>query len=60
MANQKKLTRSDVYKQIDAFRGIAKQTADGKPSVESWAEAKRVAKEPGERKLQKLASGGKI
>ncbi len=45
MANSKKLTqltRADIYKQIDAFRGIVKRDANGKLSVEQWAETKRV------------------
>ena len=45
MASSKKLTRSDVFKQIDAFRGIVKQSPDNKPSAEQWVESKRAAKE---------------
>jgi hypothetical protein len=42
MADSKKLTRAEVYKQIDDFRGIARPGAAGKPSLEQWAAAKRV------------------
>jgi hypothetical protein len=55
MASQKKLTRADVYKQIDAFRGVVKQTPGDKPSVEQWAETKRAEKESGERKFSRPA-----
>ena len=41
MAAPKKLTRSEVYKQIDAFRGISNRGADGKLSLEQWAASKR-------------------
>jgi len=47
MAKLKKLSRADVHKQIDAFRGIFKRNADGKLSAEQWVEFKRV--ENGER-----------
>jgi len=60
MASSKKLTRADVYKQIDAFRGIAKPNPGDKPSVEQWAESKRAEKGLAEGKFQRLAaSGGK-
>jgi hypothetical protein len=60
MASSKKLTRADVHKQIDAFRGIVKQTPGDKPSVEQWAETKRAEKESGNGKFQRLAVlGGK-
>jgi hypothetical protein len=60
MASSKKLSRADVHKQIDAFRGIVKQTPGDKPSVEQWAESKREEKTSGERKFQRLAAvGGK-
>jgi hypothetical protein len=42
MAASKKLTRVDVYKQIDAFRGIADRGANGKPSVEQWVATKHA------------------
>jgi hypothetical protein len=42
MATPKKLTRAEVYKQIDAFRGIADRGANGKPSVEQWVATKRA------------------
>jgi hypothetical protein len=42
MAIPKKLTRAEVYKQIDAFRGISNNGADGKPSVEQWVASKHV------------------
>jgi len=42
MATPKKLTRAEVYKQIDAFRGISNRGADGKPSVEQWVASKRA------------------
>jgi hypothetical protein len=57
MANPKKLTqltRADIYKQIDAFRGIVKRDSDGKLSAEQWAETKRV--ELGNRKSQQSAA----
>jgi hypothetical protein len=53
MASSKKLSRADVHKQIDAFRGIVKQTPGDKPSVEQWAETKRAEQELGERKFQR-------
>ena len=55
MASPKKLTRADVHKQIDAFRGIVKQTPGDKPSVEQWAESKRAEKESGQGKFQRVA-----
>ena len=55
MASYKKLTRADVHKQIDAFRGIVKQTPGDKPSVEQWAESKRAEKASGEGTFQRLA-----
>jgi hypothetical protein len=42
MATPKKLTRAEVYKQIDAFRGVTGRDADGKPSVEQWVATKRA------------------
>jgi hypothetical protein len=42
MAKPKKLSRADVYKQIDAFRGILNRNANGKQSAEQWAESKRA------------------
>jgi hypothetical protein len=42
MADTKKLTRADVYKQIDAFRGVAQTAANGKPSAEQWAANRRT------------------
>lgn len=42
MAAPKKLTRAEVYKQIDAFRGISQRSADGKPTAEQWAATKRA------------------
>ena len=59
MASSKKLSRADVHKQIDAFRGIVKQTPGDKPSVEQWAAAKRGEKELEERKYQRLATLGR-
>jgi hypothetical protein len=47
MAKPKKLSRADVHKQIDAFRGILKRHPDGKLSAEQWMESKRA--ENGER-----------
>ena len=46
MAEPKKLTRAEVYKQIDAFRGITHRNADGKPTAEQWAASKRDETEP--------------
>jgi hypothetical protein len=54
MANPKKLTRADIYKQIDAFRGIVKRDSDGKLSAEQWAETRRV--ELGKGKFQQPAA----
>ena len=45
MAKPKKLSRADVCKQIDAFRGIVKQNADSKLSAEQWTETKRAESE---------------
>jgi pimeloyl-ACP methyl ester carboxylesterase len=42
MAALKKLTRAEVYKQIDNFRGIADRGANGKPSVEQWVASKHA------------------
>ena len=42
MATRKKLTRTEVYKQIDAFRGVSGRGADGKPTLEQWVAAKRA------------------
>jgi len=44
MVTPKKLTRAEVYKQIDAFRGVSGRDADGKPSVEQWVASKRADK----------------
>ncbi len=44
---KQKLSRADVHKQIDAFRGILKRNPDGKLSAEQWVETKRA--ENGER-----------
>ena len=41
MANPKKLTRAQVHKQIDAFRGIGRE-AEQKPSPEQWAAFQRA------------------
>ena len=50
MATPKKLTRAEVYKQIDAFRGISGRGADGKPSLEQWVASKRAnTKQPSRR-----------
>lgn len=60
MATAKKLTRADVYKQIDAFRGVAGRDADGKPSVEQWVAAKRAeTSPPARRALNGKAPNGK-
>jgi len=42
MATSKKLSRADVYKQIDAFRGIVKRNPGDQLSAEQWVESKRV------------------
>jgi hypothetical protein len=42
MATLKKLTRAEVYKQIDAFRGISERSTNGKPSVEQWVASKQT------------------
>jgi len=46
MATPKKLTRAEVYKQIDAFRGVSSRGTDGKPSLEQWVAAKHVESKP--------------
>jgi len=46
MADLKKLTRAEVYKQIDDFRGVSRPGTDGKPSLEQWAASKRVDTKP--------------
>lgn len=56
MATHKKLTRAEVYKQIDAFRGISNRGADGKPSVEQWVAAKRAETKP----LTRPGRNGKV
>ncbi len=42
----KKLTRAEVYKQIDAFRGVIGRGADGKPSLEKWLSDKQAESKP--------------
>ena len=60
MAKPKKLSRADVHRQIDAFRGIFKRNPDGKLSAEQWVESKRAAMEPVKRKpLRLVALSGK-
>ena len=56
MAKLKKLSRADVHKQIDAFRGIFKRNPDGKLSAEQWVETKRA--ENGERWAVKAKPAG--
>ena len=56
MAKPKKLSRADVYKQIDAFRGIVKYNSNGKLSAEQWTETKRA--ENGERWATKSKPAG--
>jgi hypothetical protein len=53
MASSKKLTRADVHKQIDAFRGIVKQNPGDKPTAGDWAESKRAEKELSTGKFQR-------
>jgi hypothetical protein len=50
MATPNKLTRAEVYKQIDAFRGLSGRSADGKPSLEQWVAAKHVETKPSVRR----------
>jgi hypothetical protein len=52
MAPPKKLTRAEVYKQIDAFRGVSGRGTDGKPSLEQWVATKRVETKPPPRRAQ--------
>jgi len=52
MAIAKKLTRAEVYKQIDAFRGVSGRGADGKPSLEQWLSAKQVETKPPTRRAR--------
>jgi hypothetical protein len=56
MATSKKLSRADVYKQIDAFRGIVKRSPGEQPSAEQWVEAKRAATAAGAGKFQPPAA----
>ena len=56
MATTKKLSRGDVYKQIDAFRGIFNRNPGGRASAEQWAESKRAEKESGGQKYQRSAA----
>lgn len=56
MADLKKLTRAEVYKQIDEFRRISRPGADGKPSLEQWAAAKQAETKPSARR----AANGKV
>ena len=46
MTPPKKLTRDEVYKQIDTFRGIAGRVGNGKPLPEQWVAEKSVVNEP--------------
>ncbi len=59
MAKPKKLSRADVHKQIDAFRGIFKRAPDGKLSAEQWVESKRVETESEKRKPLRLVALGR-
>jgi len=52
MADPKKLTRAEVYKQIDDFRGISRPGTSGKLSLESWATSKRVDTRPPPRRAR--------
>jgi len=52
MATSKKLSRADVYKQIDAFRGIVKRNPGEQPSAEQWVESKRAANASGTEEFQ--------
>jgi len=56
MAESKKLTRAEVYKQIDDFRGVSRPGADGKPSLEQWAASKKAETKPPSRR----ARNGKV
>jgi hypothetical protein len=55
---KQKLSRADVHKQIDAFRGILKRTPDGKLSAEQWVETKRA--ENGDRWAVKSKTAARI
>jgi hypothetical protein len=57
MATPNKLTRAEVYKQIDAFRGLSGRGADGKPSLEQWVAAKHVETKPPVRRAPGKAMG---
>jgi hypothetical protein len=56
MADLKKLTRAEVYKQIDDFRGVSRPGTNGKPSLEQWAAAKQAETKPPSRR----ARNGKV
>jgi len=42
MASPKKLTRADVFKQIDAFRGVFNRKLGEPMSAPQWVESKRA------------------
>ena len=44
MVTPKRLTRAEVYKQIDAFRGVTGRGTNGKLSLEQWVASKRADK----------------
>ena len=55
---KQKLSRADVHKQIDAFRGILKRSPDGNLSAEQWVATKRA--ENGERFKLKPKTAARI
>ena len=53
MANPQKLSRADVFRHIDAFRGIVNRRPGARLSAEQWAEFKRAERELAQKKAQR-------
>jgi hypothetical protein len=58
MASRKKLSRADVYKQIDAFRAIHKQKPGAKSVVQEHPEERRAERTRENRRKGKAKSTG--
>ncbi|MGA2241678.1 MAG: hypothetical protein ABSH11_06525 [Verrucomicrobiota bacterium] len=52
MTTPRKLTRAEVCKQIDDFRGTFRPGTDGKPLLAPWVASKRVDTEPPPRRAR--------